>query len=87
MNPADTRYVVISPVRDEEAHLRYTIDCMIAQTLRPVEWVIVNDGSTDDTGKIIDEYARRSPWIHAVHRVNRGFPKQLPVSMLLARAI
>jgi glycosyltransferase involved in cell wall biosynthesis len=35
----------------------------------------VNDGSTDKTGDIIDEYAGQYPWIHAVHRQNRGFRK------------
>jgi poly-beta-1,6-N-acetyl-D-glucosamine synthase len=75
MNPANKRYVVVSPVRDEESHLRFTIECMIAQTIPPTEWVIVNDGSTDGTGKIIDEYAGQYPWIHAVHRENRGFRK------------
>lgn len=70
-----TKYVVITPVRDEENHLRSTIECMLRQTVLPVEWVIVNDGSRDTTGKIIDEYARRYSWIRAVHRVDRGFRK------------
>jgi biofilm PGA synthesis N-glycosyltransferase PgaC len=75
MNIAELKYVLITPVRDEEAYLRFTIDCMVAQTIRPVEWIIVNDGSTDATGKIIDEYARQYPWIQGVHRENRGFRK------------
>ncbi len=69
------RYVIITPVRDEEAYLRLTLECVIAQTLRPGEWVIVNDGSTDGSGKVIDEYARLHPWIRAVHRENRGYRK------------
>jgi glycosyltransferase involved in cell wall biosynthesis len=48
---------------------------MLAQTIRPVEWIIVNDGSTDNTAAIIDEYASQHPWIRAVHRDNRGFRK------------
>jgi poly-beta-1,6-N-acetyl-D-glucosamine synthase len=68
-------YVVISPVRDEEAFLNRTIESMIAQTLRPTEWIIVNDGSSDSTGQIIDEYSQRYPWIHGIHRENRGFRK------------
>jgi glycosyltransferase involved in cell wall biosynthesis len=69
------KYVVISPVRDEEAYLRFTIESMIAQTIRPAEWIIVNDGSTDSTAAIIDEYAAQHSWIRAVHRGNRGFRK------------
>jgi poly-beta-1,6-N-acetyl-D-glucosamine synthase len=69
------KYIVISPVRDEEAYLRFTVESMLAQTIRPREWIIVNDGSTDGTGAIIDEYAAQHPWIRAVHRINRGFRK------------
>lgn len=73
MSLSDVKYVVITPVRNEEAYLRYTVESMLAQTVRPQEWVIVNDGSTDATGPIIDTYAGRYPWICAVHRQNRGF--------------
>lgn len=69
------KYVVITPVRDEEAYLRFTLESMIRQTVRPSEWIIVNDGSTDRTGEIIDEYARNHSWIHPLHRANRGFRK------------
>jgi poly-beta-1,6-N-acetyl-D-glucosamine synthase len=75
MNAHKTKYVVITPVRDEEAFLAATIDSMIRQTVRPVEWIIVNDGSNDKTGNIIDSYASRYPWIRAVHRKDRGFRK------------
>jgi len=75
MNLSTTRYVIITPARDEELHIRSTIESMLGQTILPVEWVIVNDGSTDGTGKIVDEYAARYPWIRAVHRTNRGFRK------------
>ena len=75
MNPANVRYVVITPVRDEEAFLGLTIECMLRQTVRPAEWVIVNDGSTDGTAAVLDGYASRYPWIRACHRANRGFRK------------
>jgi biofilm PGA synthesis N-glycosyltransferase PgaC len=70
-----TKYAIITPVRDEEAYLRFTIDSVVRQTVAPSEWVIVNDGSTDTTGAIIDEAAIRYPWIHGYHRPNRGFRK------------
>jgi len=69
------RYLVITPVRNEEAYLKSTIESMLAQTVCPREWIIVNDGSTDRTGQIIDDYAGRFPWIRAVHRKDRGFRK------------
>lgn len=70
-----TRYVIVTPVRDEEEHIESTIGSVLCQTIRPVKWVIVNDGSTDRTGEIADQYATQHPWIHVVHRVNRGFRK------------
>ena len=68
-------YVVITPVRNEGQYLRKTIDSVVAQTLRPRRWLIVNDGSTDDTGRIIDAAAGEHPWIGALHRPDRGFRK------------
>lgn len=75
MNLRETNYIVITPVRDEEKHLASTVKSIVAQTIRPSEWIIVNDGSSDKTGQIIDEYAARYSWIRAVHRPNRGFRK------------
>jgi poly-beta-1,6-N-acetyl-D-glucosamine synthase len=69
------RYVVVTPVRDEESHIEKTILSMLAQTILPTEWIIVDDGSNDDTGVIIDRYAQQHSWIKAMHRQNRGFRK------------
>jgi len=70
VNPPN--YVVITPARDECAHLRLTIESMLAQSLPPLEWVIVDDGSHDETAAVIAQYARQHPWIHAVKRKDRG---------------
>jgi biofilm PGA synthesis N-glycosyltransferase PgaC len=75
MGSAQPRYVVITPVRDEESYIRFTIESMVAQTVRPQEWVIVDDGSSDGTGTIINEYAAKYTWIRAVHRNDRGCRK------------
>ena len=71
----DVKYVIITPVRDEEKHIEATIEAVAGQTIRPTEWVIVDDGSSDRTGDIIDRYAAKFPWISVVHRSNRGFRK------------
>jgi poly-beta-1,6-N-acetyl-D-glucosamine synthase len=68
-------YVVISPVRNEEKYLALTVDSMVAQTIKPIRWVIVNDGSQDKTGQIADQAARSNPWITVVNRPDRGFRK------------
>jgi poly-beta-1,6-N-acetyl-D-glucosamine synthase len=66
------RYVIVTPVRDEMAHVAKTIAAVLAQTVRPLEWVVVDDGSTDGTGAILDRYASQNVWMHIVHRRDRG---------------
>lgn len=72
---SDAKYLVITPVRDEEKYLRSTIASMAAQTILPAEWIVVNDGSTDKTGEILDEAAKTYPWLRVIHRANRGHRK------------
>lgn len=66
------RYVLISPCRNESAYLRETLDTVIAQTTPPAKWVIVDDGSTDETPSVLAEYAQRHPWIEIVTLADRG---------------
>jgi poly-beta-1,6-N-acetyl-D-glucosamine synthase len=67
------KYVVISPVRDEAHFIEKTILSIVGQTVPPLQWILVDDGSSDRTGAVIDEYMRKYSWITAVHRPNRGF--------------
>jgi glycosyltransferase involved in cell wall biosynthesis len=60
--------LVISPAKDEAKYVERTIRTVAAQTHRPTLWVIVNDGSTDDTGALVARAARDHPWIRVVHR-------------------
>lgn len=66
------RYVVITPCRDEAEYARETLDTVIAQTVQPSLWVIVDDGSTDATPEILREYAAQHDWIRIVRRDDRG---------------
>lgn len=66
-------YIVITPVRNEAKHLQRTIDSMVAQTVRPQRWVVVDDGSTDETGRLAAAAAEGRPWISVVQRRDRGF--------------
>jgi len=45
---------------------------MVAQTVPPERWIIVDDGSMDNTAEIVGEYAKRYPWIELVHRPQRS---------------
>ncbi len=67
-----SRIVAISPVRDEIDYIERSIASMVAQTLRPVEWLIVDDGSTDGTSEILDRAAAEHAWIHVEHKSDRG---------------
>lgn len=69
-------YVLITPARNEEAFIELTIKSMLAQTVKPLKWVIVSDGSTDRTEEIIRKYSVSNPWIELVrmaHRAERHF--------------
>lgn len=64
--------LVISPCRDEAQYMRQTLETMVAQTRRPDLWLIVDDGSTDATPQILEEYTAQYPWIQVLTRENRG---------------
>lgn len=66
------RYVLISPCRNEADFMRQTLDSIVAQTLQPAKWVIVDDGSTDETPAILREYTAQHAWIEIVTRADRG---------------
>lgn len=60
-------YIAITPARDEERLLPGLVESMTTQTVKPRRWVVIDDGSTDRTGAIIDQAARRNPWIEPHH--------------------
>jgi len=72
---ATRRYCLITPCRDEAAHARRTLDSVARQTLTPALWVIVDDGSRDETPAILQEYAQTLPFVRIVRRENRGYRK------------
>jgi glycosyltransferase involved in cell wall biosynthesis len=65
-------YVIITPARNEAAVIATTLDSVIAQTRLPDRWVIVDDGSTDETPAIVDRYARRFDWIQLLRMPPRA---------------
>lgn len=64
-------YVLITPARNEEALIEKTIQSVIRQTVLPLKWVIVDDGSTDRTAGIVETYVKAHPWIHLVRLPQR----------------
>ena len=69
---SSAQYVVVSPVRNEEEYLPLTIASVCAQSVKPLIWVLVDDGSSDRTAALISLAAREYPWIVPVHRKDRG---------------
>ncbi len=65
-------YAIVTPARDEEGTIHATLDSVVSQTVPPLQWVIVDDGSTDRTAAIVSEYAGRHPWIRLVKREDHG---------------
>jgi glycosyltransferase involved in cell wall biosynthesis len=72
VDPA-VKYCMITPVRDEEQFIGGTIESVLRQTIRPIEWIIVDDGSTDSTDAIVHRCAQEHSWIRTVNRKNRGY--------------
>jgi glycosyltransferase involved in cell wall biosynthesis len=83
------KYVIITPARNEAEFIELTLKSVIAQTCKPSKWVIVSDGSTDDTDSIVRRYIPDNPWIELlsmpkraerhfagkVHAFNAGYAK------------
>jgi glycosyltransferase involved in cell wall biosynthesis len=59
-------YVLITPARNEEAMIGQTIQSMIGQTILPLKWVIVDDGSLDATADIVGKHLAHHDWIELV---------------------
>ena len=70
--PAGRRILCITPCRDEAAHLPTTLATVAAQTLRPARWILVDDGSRDETPAILARAAAEHPWVSVVRRDDRG---------------
>jgi glycosyltransferase involved in cell wall biosynthesis len=64
-------YVLITPARNESAFIAKTIESMIHQTVLPLKWVIVDDGSTDATREIVSRYLEQNHWIEMVQMPQR----------------
>jgi biofilm PGA synthesis N-glycosyltransferase PgaC len=61
------KYVLITPARNEEDFIETTIKSIIAQTNLPQKWVIINDGSTDETSSIIEKFEKNYTFIESVY--------------------
>ena len=70
--PHGRRYCLITPCRNEAQYIEMTLKTTCAQSVLPALWVIVDDGSTDETPEILARYAAQHEFIKVVHRQDRG---------------
>jgi glycosyltransferase involved in cell wall biosynthesis len=64
----NSTYVLITPARNEEGYIERTIQSVISQTILPLKWIIVSDGSTDRTDAIVEHYLSDHPFIKLYRR-------------------
>jgi biofilm PGA synthesis N-glycosyltransferase PgaC len=64
-------YVLVTPARNEAQFIEQTIQSVVAQTVRPLKWVIVSDGSTDGTDEIVNRYVAENEWIELLRMPER----------------
>lgn len=57
------KYILITPAYNEGKYIQNTIECVINQTIKPAQWIIVSDNSTDNTDEIVKGYEKKTPYI------------------------
>lgn len=72
MKSSNVRISVIVPVYNAESYLRKCLDSICNQNLREIEIILIDDGSSDNSGKICDEYGREDERVHVIHKPNEG---------------
>lgn len=76
---------VLTPVYNNEPFMRRAIDSILEQTFADFEYILVNDGSTDDSQSILEEYAKKDPRIRVICQENRGYIEALNAGMDMAQ--
>jgi cellulose synthase/poly-beta-1,6-N-acetylglucosamine synthase-like glycosyltransferase/peptidoglycan/xylan/chitin deacetylase (PgdA/CDA1 family)/spore germination protein YaaH len=75
-NPPPTASVLI-PAHNEESVIVQTVTSVLASDLQDLQVMVIDDGSTDATGQLLDEHFSNDPRVHIIHQINRGKPAAL----------
>ena len=76
-------YVLITPLKNEEITIKQVIDSVKRQSIRPSLWIIVNDGSTDNSQKILDTETKNEDWIYVINKEINSSYNWLAISSVL----
>lgn len=76
---------ILMPACNVEKYLAECMDSVLAQTLKDIEIICIDDGSKDSTGKILDEYAAKDSRMQVVHKKNTGYGHSMNVALDLAK--
>lgn len=71
MEKTHLKYALITPARNEQEFIELTIRSVLQQTVLPIKWIIVSDGSTDRTDDIVAKYAATNKWVELVRMPER----------------
>lgn len=66
------QYILLTAAKNEAEYIGQTIESVVRQTIRPLAWFIVDDGSTDETAKIIQRFADQHSFIHLLSSATRS---------------
>lgn len=76
---------IVVPIYNVERYLEECVNSLLSQTLKEIEIILIDDGSPDKCGEIIDRYAKQDSRVIAVHRKNGGYSKAVNYGIKLAR--
>ena len=65
-------FSIIVPVYNASKYLGECVDSIINQTYKNIEIILINDGSTDESGKICDQYSKKDKRVKVIHKKNEG---------------
>ncbi len=72
---------IIMPACNVQSFLKECMDSVVSQTLEDIEIICVDDGSTDSTGEILDQYAQADSRVKVIHKVNTGYGNSMNVGL------
>jgi len=76
---------IVVPIYNVEKYLRECVDSILGQTLKDIEVILVDDGSPDGSGKIIDNYAKKDKRVVPIHKENGGYSKAVNYGISIAK--